>query len=358
MKPKVKKIKVILSGGGTGGHIFPALSIAKELEKQNPNIKPYFIGALGKMEMGIIPANGYKIYGLPISGFQRKLFTFKNFLLPLKILISFIYSIFLLAKIKPRFLIGTGGYASAVFIRTAALFGKSIYIQEQNAFPGITNKILAPFSKKVFTAYSEAENFFDAKKCTLLGNPIRIRDYHPPTKKNHNFEILVLGGSLGAQMINQAVSQQYPKWIALGCNVTWQTGGIYFDKYKNLKNEKVYITEFITDMYTAFQQADLIISRAGAGTISELAIIGKPTILIPSPNVAENHQLKNAQALAKSNAAILLEENHIDLLSDKIEKLIQNKEIQKILSENIAKFSYPNAAEDIAKSIITSEKIC
>ena len=359
----MKKLKIIISGGGTGGHIFPALAIAKAIEKQVIDVEFLFVGAANRMEMEKIPNEGYKIIGLWISGLQRGL-DLSNILFPFKLLYSIWMAKKIIKEFNPDLAIGTGGYASAPLLYVAAKRGIPSLIQEQNSYPGITNKILARYVQKVCVAYDKMERFFPFHKVILTGNPIRedILGFKDRRQEKEDwFEInllkptiLVIGGSLGALTINNAIADNLQKLNQIGVNLIWQTGISYQQKAKefiskiNVKGINAYT--FIKDMDKAYATADIIISRAGAIAISELCCVGKPVILVPSPNVAENHQYKNAQSLVNKNAALLVEDGDANCkLVDTLEALIEDEDLKLSLSNNIKKMAVKNAANRIAK---------
>ena len=317
--------RVILSGGGTGGHIFPALSIANEIRKRYPDSEILFVGALGRMEMEKIPAAGYKIVGLPVMGFPRKpslkIFTFLN-----KLRQSASMANKIVKDFKPEVAIGVGGYASGPLLRAAANNKIPTLIQEQNSYAGITNKILSRNVNTICVAYDKMERYFPSKKIIFTGNPVRenlLTSLQNKTEAlgffglNENDRVvLIVGGSLGARSINNAVLKNLEIIAKSGVQVIWQTGAIYFDRIQNeLKNTKpanLQIHQFLSRMDLAYSAADVVISRAGAGTISELCLVGKPAILVPSPNVSEDHQTKNARALVEKDAAVMLTDDEID----------------------------------------------
>ncbi len=361
------KLKIIISGGGTGGHIFPALAIAKAIEFNNDNVEFLFVGATGRMEMEKIPAAGYKIKGLWISGFQRRL-TFRNFLFPIKILFSLFKSYIILKSFRPDLVIGTGGYASGPVLFMASKKGIPCLIQEQNSYPGITNKILSNYVERICVAYENMEKFFPKKKLIFTGNPVRkdILDFNTKKKKakkffninNNSSTILVIGGSLGAKTINQAIADNLDFFKLRNINLIWQTGGTFYDKSRDFISSIDYGNlrsfDFIKEMDLAYASADIIISRAGAIAISELSCVGKPTILIPSPNVSENHQYKNAQSLVNKNAALLVEDSHASRkLVDNIISILDDMDLQKKLIKNIKKIAIKDSAERIADIAIT-----
>jgi UDP-N-acetylglucosamine--N-acetylmuramyl-(pentapeptide) pyrophosphoryl-undecaprenol N-acetylglucosamine transferase len=361
MNQQNKHIKVIISGGGTGGHIFPALSIANEIKKRYPEADILFVGAKGRMEMEKIPANGYPIEGLWISGINRKKM-WKNIAFPFKLISSLWNAKGLIKKFKPDMVIGTGGFASGPILYAAQKNNIPTFIQEQNSYPGITNKLLAKKAQKIYTAYDGLDRFFNPDKIVKTGNPIR-KDFYDmsgdKTEALKHFDlkpgyktILSLGGSLGARPINDAIADILNQIRQNNYQLIWQTGQNDYQKYKNLADDKIKIVPFISDMKQAYSAADVIISRAGAGTISELAVVGKPVILVPSPYVAEDHQTKNAQALAKQKAAILLPEKKIKAeLWPILNDLLNREEKAQELSQNIKKMALPNATEQIVNDI-------
>ncbi len=358
--------KFIIAGGGTGGHIFPAIAIADGLKQFDPNCEILFVGASGRMEIEKVPQSGYKIVGLDVVGLQRSL-TPKNILFPFKVLKSLMQARKVVKEFKPDACIGVGGYASGPVLFVAALSCIKIFIQEQNSYPGITNKILSKFAQKIFVAYDNLANFFNPTKIILTGNPVRkdITAVLPDKKEAIAFfnldgnkkTILIIGGSLGARTINESIEKNIDLLNNAGIQLIWQTGKIYYDgiiertKDKDLSN--INIHQFIKEMNLAYSAADIIISRAGALSISELCIVGKPCILIPSPNVSEDHQTKNAMALVNKNAAILVKDIIAkEKLGEAVLSLLidTNKQIE--LSNNIKTLAKSNAANDIVKEII------
>lgn len=358
--------RFLISGGGTGGHIFPAVSIGQELQRRLPGADIRFVGARGRMEMQRVPAAGFPITGLPIAGLQRKKW-WKNLALPYKIAASLYQSYRLLKRFKPHAVIGTGGYASLPLLWTAQRLGIPTYVQEQNSFPGMTNKLLGKKARRVFTAYDEAAAYFPPGKAVLTGNPVRSDLSHrlPPAaeaKRHFGLDdakpvILVLGGSLGAAAINRQVARWIQEGLPANAQMIWQTGKLYYDRYKHLERPGVRIVPFIKEMDRAYAAADLIISRAGAGTLSELALVGKPVILIPSPNVAEDHQTKNARAFSRHEAAVLLPEKQLDRLPAEVEKLLADEALRRRLAENIKKQARPDATRHIVDHILNDLQI-
>lgn len=354
-----------MSGGGSGGHVFPAIAIADAIRKELPDTEFLFIGAVGKIEMTAVPKAGYAIKGLKIAGFQRKL-TLKNLLFPFKLIFSIIKAWFIVKKFKANAAIGTGGYASGAAIKVAQWQGVPSFVQEQNAFPGVTNKLLAKNVTKVFAAFPGLEKYFPGKEIEITGNPLRgsisveginkaeaIQHFGLDTSKK---TIFITGGSLGASAINKAIEKQIDLIKNNNIQLIWQCGKIYETEYKQYETEQIKVLSFIDRMDFAYAAADIIISRAG-GTISELAIVGKACILLPSPNVAEDHQTKNVMALVEKDAAILIKDTaaNEDLVPKAI-KLLNNEAQQKELSKNIKHFAKPEAAKHIAQSIINSIK--
>ena len=357
------KYNFIISGGGTGGHIYPAISIANKLRKKIPNSNILFVGAKRKMEMKKVPEYGYKIIGLWISGLQRKTNIYSNFLLPFKIFISLIHSLLILIRHKPISVIGTGGFASGPLIYMAALIGIPVFIQEQNSYPGLTNRILSKYAKKIFVAYDGMDKYFKTNKIIFSGNPIRksIKNINKLDKKDFlssiSFDkklktILILGGSLGAKVLNEFVSKNLDFFHKNNLQVILQSGSRYYDKYKYLDNTKVRVLPFIKDIHKVYSAASLIISRSGASIISELCFVGKPVIFIPSPNVAENHQSKNAKKLYDIGAAEYIEEDEIAYkLTSIINKIFVSQVYRDSLSDKILSLRKPTASKVIVDEI-------
>jgi UDP-N-acetylglucosamine--N-acetylmuramyl-(pentapeptide) pyrophosphoryl-undecaprenol N-acetylglucosamine transferase len=362
----LKQLKVILSGGGTGGHIFPAVAIANEIKKLVPSAEILFVGALGKMEMEKVPASGYKIIGVPIAGLQRR-FTLSNFKLPFLIIKSMMQTKKIISEFKPDVVVGTGGYASGPLIRAATSKGIPALIQEQNSYAGITNKILSKKVNKICVAYEGMERFFPKEKIIMTGNPVRQDITGLESKKPEGYSffkldpakktVLVIGGSLGARSINEAMGSGLKKFSDNDIQLVWQTGKGYGEKGKQeaapFNSKNIYAFDFISRMDLAYVVADVVISRAGASSVSELCNTSKPCILVPSPNVAEDHQTKNAMALVKKNAAILVKDDVAKTeLIDKCIELMKDKNKQDELSNNIKGLAFLNSSNVIAKEVL------
>lgn len=361
------ELRVIISGGGTGGHIFPAVSIANAIRALRPDAKILFVGALGRMEMQRVPAAGYEIKGLPICGFDRR-----NLLRNIKVLYKIIKSQRMAKQIirdfKPMVAVGVGGYASGPTLNQAAAMGIPCLIQEQNSYAGVTNKLLARKAKRICVAYDDMERFFPAEKIIKTGNPVRqtLLDNKitkeearkamglDPSRKT----ILLVGGSLGARTVNESVMAHLDTIRNSDIQFIWQTGKYYSDEIaRRLSQEEacpnLTVTDFISDMAVAYSAADLVVSRAGASSISEFCLIGKPVILVPSPNVAEDHQTKNAMALVNRQAAICIKDAEAtDKLIETAITTVNNPDTLASLSENILKLALPNSADIIAKEVI------
>lgn len=360
----MKKLKVILSGGGTGGHIYPAIAIANELKERHPGTVFLFVGANDRMEMEKVPQAGYEIEGLWISGIQRKLLSKNNLLFPFKLLSSLWKARKIVKRFKPDVVIGTGGFASGPLLQMANGKGVPTLIQEQNSYPGITNKLLSKKARKICVAYDGLERFFPADKIVKTGNPVRQDLLSIDGKREEASEffkldktkktLLVLGGSLGARRVNQLIEASLSLFEKEGVQLIWQTGKLYIEKYKEYSEKDAVQTHaFLNRMDLAYAAADVIISRAGASSVSELCIVGKPTIFIPSPNVSEDHQTKNAEAITSKEAGILIKESNLDSDFEKIfSELIQDDKRQAALSENIKQLALVDATSDIVDQVI------
>ena len=361
-----ENLRIIISGGGTGGHIFPAVSIANAIKEQHPEAEILFVGAEGRMEMHRVPAAGYPIKGLPVAGFDRK-----NLLKNISVLYKLAKSQWKARKIikefRPHAAVGVGGYASGPTLKVAGMMGIPTLLQEQNSYAGVTNKLLAKKACKICVAYDGMERFFEKDKIILTGNPVRqgllnhtisreeaIRSFGlNPEKK----VVLILGGSLGACTINHCMMEGLEKIRTSGVQFIWQTGKIYIDEVRAAVAKAgelpmLHVTDFISDMASAYRAADLVISRAGAGSISEFCLLQKPVILVPSPNVAEDHQTKNALALVNKNAALYIKDAAAkEALLDKAIETVQHPELLKSLSTNIAKLAFTDSANVIAREV-------
>lgn len=353
--------RVVISGGGTGGHIFPAIAIADEIKNRNPKVKILFVGATGKMEMEKVPQAGYKIEGLRIAGFQRK-FTWSNFLLPFKIIKSLLKARRILTQFKPQLVIGVGGYASGPTLKMANLLGIPTLIQEQNSYPGKTNRMLARRAENICVAYDKMDQYFPKNKIILTGNPVR-KEFHvkqdlradafnyyklDPTKP----VLLVIGGSLGAKTLNRSLARNIETINKAGIQVIWQTGSHYYsDLVEELFREEmknIHLLQFINRMDLAYAAADVIISRAGAISVSELCMVGKPIVLVPSPNVSDDHQTKNALALVEKGAAILIKDGDArEKLVKKTLDLIKDTKRCQEISTALKQLEKPNATIEI-----------
>ncbi len=357
----MKPSKYIISGGGTGGHIYPAIAIADELKAQDPSAQIVFVGASGKMEMEKVPQAGYNIHGIWISGLQRKQL-WRNILFPLKLGISLLQSLLIWVRYRPDVLIGTGGFASGPMLFMGNLMGSKTLLQEQNSYPGITNKLLAKKANAIAVAYPGMERFFPKEKISYTGNPLRssllqIEGLKDQALKHFGLsgnrkQLVILGGSLGAQRINELVATQLELFNSLDLDVIWQCGKLYFDRYQHLATDRIKIYPFIKEMNLLYSIADIIISRAGAASVSELCLVGKTTLLIPSPNVAENHQFHNANALVRQNAAILIEEKDLDQSFETVFRaVVESPKKQLELKKNIRLMAKPEATKEIIKMI-------
>lgn len=365
----MKQLKVIISGGGTGGHVFPAIAIANALKLKVNNIDILFVGAEGRMEMEKVPAAGYKIEGLWISGFQRKL-TWSNLFFPLKLISSLWKAKKIIKKFNPDVVVGVGGYASGPLLQVSVNRNIPTLIQEQNSYPGITNKILAKKVNKICVAYQGMEKFFPKEKIILTGNPVRQDILALEGKRDRALEffelsgnknvLLVIGGSLGARTINETLMDSLEDFSKNNIQVIWQTGKAFYLKAKEAAEkhtDNVRVYDFINKMDYAYAVADLVISRAGASSVSELCLVKKPVILIPSPNVAEDHQTKNAMALVTHNAAIIVKDSECKEKLKNITLDLMNNDVQRNrLQDNIASLALQDAAGFIASEILSLVK--
>ena len=357
----MSKLKFILSGGGTGGHIYPAIAIANELKKRFPEAEFLFVGAKDKMEMQKVPQAGYAIKGLWIAGLQRKL-TLQNALFPIKLLSSLWESRKILKSFKPDVVIGTGGFASGPLLNVANSLNIPTLIQEQNSYPGITNKLLSKKAAKICVAYENLERLFPKEKMILTGNPVRQDLIDVSSKREEAIAffkldpkkktLLVLGGSLGARRINQLIEKELQGLLSQKVQIIWQCGKLYLEDYSKYNSAQVQVVAFIERMDLVYAAADVVISRAGASSVSELCIVGKPVIFIPSPNVAEDHQTKNAQAIVDKKGAIMIKESALeDEFSIVLEALLKDEGKQQLLGDNIKKLALPQATIQIVDEI-------
>ena len=367
MEGNMQKLKVLVSGGGTGGHIFPAIAIANAIKEQHPDAEFLFVGAEGKMEMEKVPAAGYDIKGLWISGFSRSL-SLSNLVFPFKLVSSLWNARKIVKSFQPTVAIGTGGFASGPTLRVASQNGIPCLIQEQNSFPGVTNRILSGKAKKVCVAYDGMEKYFGNEKTILTGNPVRkevveIKGKRKEAIKFFNLDpqkqtLLIVGGSLGAQSVNMAILQNLDQLLQLGIQIIWQTGKTNFKEIseatKGYESKGVHVKEFIYKMDLGYAAASMVISRAGAIAVSELSIVAKPTILVPFPYAAEDHQTKNAMSLVEKGAAILVKDANVNSgLLEEITNLTKNPEVGTELMLNIQKMGKPDAANQIANEVLS-----
>ncbi len=362
----MKTLKIILSGGGTGGHIFPAVSIANEIKKMVPHAEILFVGALGKMEMEKVPAAGYKIIGVPIAGLQRRL-TLSNLKLPLLIIKSLLKTRKIINEFKPDVVVGTGGYASGPLLKAATAKGIPALLQEQNSYAGITNKLLSKKASKICVAYEGMEKFFPPEKIILTGNPVRqdLKDVASKRSEAHTYfklkphkkTILVIGGSLGARTINEAIGAGLEILAHNHVQLIWQTGKGYSATAQKqagpFGDRNIFAFDFISRMDLAYAAADIVVSRAGASSVSELCNLGMASILVPSPNVSEDHQTKNAMALVNKEAAVLVKDQEagIKLIQEALELLVNEERIKR-LSNNISAMAFYDSANVIAKEVL------
>jgi UDP-N-acetylglucosamine--N-acetylmuramyl-(pentapeptide) pyrophosphoryl-undecaprenol N-acetylglucosamine transferase len=363
----MKTLRVIISGGGTGGHIFPAVAIANEIKRRRPTAQILFVGALGKMEMEKVPKAGYEIVGLPVAGFNRSNLL-ANLGFPIKLIKSLIKARSIIKAFKPDIAIGVGGFASGPTLWMANIMNIATLIQEQNSYAGVTNKFLSKKAKKICVAYPNMEKFFPKNKIVFTGNPVRSDVVNPSLSQEKarqffNLEsdrktVLIVGGSLGALSINKAINSGLKVLLNSDLQIIWQTGKNYIDTAKdtvlNLQTARVFVSDFIYEMDKAYKAADLVVSRAGALSVSELALVSKPAILVPYPYAAEDHQTQNALSLSENSAAYLIKDADLgDLLIDEIQKLINNDKKLSDLSENIVKFAKPDATKQIVDEVLS-----
>lgn len=363
MKNQDYPLKVIISGGGTGGHIFPALAIANALRRRNPQTEILFVGALGRMEMERVPAAGYEIVGLPVAGFDRKRL-WRNFGVIVKLADSLVRARKIIKEFKPDIAVGVGGYASGPVLKQAQKRGIPTLLQEQNSYAGVTNRMLAAKAGKICVAYENMERFFPKETIVMTGNPVRadiVNTAITPAEARTALGmepdrplVLVVGGSLGARTINESITRSIDSITATGAQILWQTGKLYYDGCRAVAEGKPHVkaVPFISDMAVAYRAADLLVSRAGASTISEIQLLGIPSVLVPSPNVAEDHQRKNALALADRNAAVMIPDTEAsDRLGEAVTGLMADPEKRKSLGENALKMALRDSDEKIVDCI-------
>ncbi len=358
---QVNKYRFLFAGGGTGGHLFPAVAVAEQIKKMKPEARILFVGTKSKIEGSVIPKLGYDFKSIWIKGFARK-FSFENILFPLKLIISVLQSIYICIKFKPQVAIGSGGYVSGPAIFGASVMGAKIILLEQNSYPGITTRLLERYADEIHISFEDSKKYLKQyNKIFLSGNPVRSSlTLMDKSKACSEFSldaekrtILVLGGSLGAAAINTTVEEIISALIKINVQIIWMTGRLYFNKYKKYESDMLKVFPFIEKMQEAYSSADLVIARAGATTLAELTMLGKPSILIPSPNVAANHQYFNAKSLVDAGAALLLNDDEVKIkLFDLIENILFNKEMLNSMSQNALSISKPDAAESIAKRAI------
>ena len=358
----MKPYKVIISGGGTGGHLYPAIAIANEFISRHKTADILFVGALGRIEMDKVPKAGFRIIGLWIDGIQRS-FTLRNFVFPLKLVFSLLKSIGILMKFRPDVVVGTGGFASGPLLFMASIFKIPTLIQEQNSYPGITNKLLSKKVKTIAVAYHGLDRFFPKDKLNLTGNPIRksiAEGKSNSTEAKLFFEqnlekqtLVVLGGSLGARRINQLIASHLDAFEKMGLQLIWQCGSLYYEEFKKYQSDRVKIMSFVGDMNHLYKAADIIISRSGAITLSELCCVARPVLLVPSPNVAENHQYRNAMALYNQGAALVIAEKDLNNDFEFVFNQLLDPKKQEEMSKNLKKLAKPAATFKIVDLIET-----
>ncbi|MBS3946299.1 MAG: undecaprenyldiphospho-muramoylpentapeptide beta-N-acetylglucosaminyltransferase [Melioribacter sp.] len=358
--------RFLLAGGGTGGHIYPALAVAQQIKLLKPESEILFVGTKKKIESRVVPQYGFDFRSIWISGFSRKL-TMENILFPLKVIVSMIQSLMIVMKFKPRVAIGSGAYVSGPSIWASSVFGSKIILLEQNSYPGITNRILEKRAEEIHITFDESKKYFrEHKKLKLTGNPVRVnlkmiersealKQFDLATDKK---TILILGGSGGARSINDAIANSINELVENNIQVIWQTGELYYEGNKKYNNNMIRVLPFIDDMSAAFSACDLLIARAGATTITEVSFLGIPVVFVPSSNVAANHQYKNAKAISDQSAAILIEDKNLksSLVKTVIGVINDDKKLDE-LKKNISAFAKPNAALVIAENAIKMAEI-
>ncbi|WKZ70498.1 MAG: undecaprenyldiphospho-muramoylpentapeptide beta-N-acetylglucosaminyltransferase [Melioribacteraceae bacterium] len=353
--------RFVFAGGGTGGHLYPAIAVAEKIKELKPESEILFIGTKNKIESKVAPASGFNFISIWISGFSRQL-NLSNILFPLKVFVSYFQSLIALTKFKPRVAIGTGAYVAGPVISAASTLGTKIILLEQNSYPGVTNRLLEKKADQIHISYEDSKKYFrQSEKLVVTGNPIRPKLKlidRTEAVKNLNLDstkkiLLVIGGSGGAGSINKAIANNIQSFVGNDIQILWQTGKYYYENYLNYNSDSVKVMPYIDDMKSAYSCADLIIARAGATTIAELSYLGLPVILVPSPNVAANHQFKNAESLVKENAAELIDDGKINSdLFEKVNSIINDSTKLDLMKKNILKFSKPDAAKVVAENAI------
>ncbi len=366
MSSKNSRYRFLFAGGGTGGHLYPAVAVADQIKIMKPEAEILFVGTKNKIEGTVVPNLGYKFKSIWIKGFARK-FNLENLLFPIKLFVSVVQSLIINMSYKPKVAIGSGGYVSGPAIWGASFMGAKIILLEQNSYPGVTTRLLERKAQEIHISFDDSIKYLRNKNAIKqTGNPVRKNlgsmDKNTALEKfglSHSKRtLLILGGSLGASSLNKAVAENLEKVVEAGIQIIWQTGKIYFEKYRSLNKDNIKVLDFIEDMNSAYSACDLLLARSGATTIAEVLVLGIPSILAPSPNVAENHQYHNAKSLEEKQAAILIEDKNLNNeLADKVINTINDNSVLKLLSTNAVKLSKPFAAETIAKSAIKFAEI-
>ena len=366
MSSKDSRYKFLFAGGGTGGHLYPAIAVADQIKIMKPEAEILFVGTKNKIEGTVVPKLGYRFKSIWIKGFARK-FNLENLLFPIKLFVSALQSLIINMSYKPKVAIGSGGYVSGPAIWGASVMGAKVILLEQNSYPGVTTRLLERKAQEIHISFEDSKKYFRNKNALIFtGNPVR-KNLGSMDRKSalENFglsdtkkTLLILGGSLGASSINKAVVDNLEKLVEAGIQIIWQTGKIYFERFRGLIGENIKVLDFIEDMNAAYSSCDLMLARSGATTIAELLVLGIPSILVPSPNVAENHQYHNAKSLEENGASILIEDKNLSAeLAEAVIKTINDNSELKSLSENALKLAKPSAAETIAKSAIKFAEI-
>jgi len=361
MSRKKNRYRILFAGGGTGGHLFPAIAVAERIKSMKPETEILFVGTRSKIEGKVVPKLGYNFKSIWVKGFSRQ-FRLENILFPLKLFVSVVQSLIINFRFKPIVAIGSGGYVSGPAIFSASIMGAKVILLEQNSFPGITTRLLERFADELHISFEDTKNYLKRKNISqLTGNPVRknlgtenkVRALEKFGLKPSVKTLLILGGSLGAKSINEATAVNITELENIGIQIIWQTGEMYFEQYRSINSEKVKVYEFIEDMNAAYSACDLLLARAGATTISETLVLGIPSILVPSPNVAENHQYYNAKSLADKNAVVLVEDSKLkEVMVNIVNKTITSEEKLLSLIKNASALAKPEATEVIARSAV------